>query len=125
MLIEAQQLAALANTVVFDCRFVLTDPAAGRVAYNTGHIPGAHYLDLNNDLSAPAGKHGGRHPLPAPEDFAATLTRYGVGVDTDVVVYDDSRLAFASRLWWMMRALGYRPPAPEANIQVDQRPVMH
>ena len=110
MLIEAQQLAALANTVVFDCRFVLTDPAAGRVAYNTGHIPGAHYLDLNNDLSAPAGKHGGRHPLPAPEDFAATLARYGVGVDTDVVVYDDSRLAFASRLWWMMRALGYRPP---------------
>ncbi|MEP1470597.1 MAG: sulfurtransferase [Halieaceae bacterium] len=110
MLIDAQQLEALADVVVFDCRFVLTDPAAGRLAYQAGHIPGAHYLDLNNDLSATAGKHGGRHPLPEPADFAATLARFGVDVDTDVVVYDDSRLAFASRLWWMMRALGYRAP---------------
>lgn len=110
MLIEAQELAALADVVVFDCRFSLPDPAAGRSAYEAGHIPGAHYLDLNNDLSAPAGAHGGRHPLPGVDDFAATLAAYGVGLRTEVVVYDDSRLAFASRLWWMMRALGYRSP---------------
>ena len=110
MLIEAEQLAALTDVVVFDCRFALTDPAAGRNAYCAGHIPGAHYIDLDSDLSAAAGEHGGRHPLPQPDEFAATLARFGVGLATDVVVYDDSRLAFASRLWWMMRALGYRPP---------------
>ena len=110
MLIEPEQLAAAPDTVIFDCRFALTDPEAGRAAYEAGHIPGAHYLDLNRDLSAPVSEHGGRHPLPAPAVFAKTLARFGVGLQTPVVAYDDSRLAFASRLWWMMRALGYRPP---------------
>jgi thiosulfate/3-mercaptopyruvate sulfurtransferase len=69
-----------------------------------------YYLDLNDDLTGPLASHGGRHPLPDPTIFAATLSRFGVGADTAVVAYDDSRLAFAARLWWLMRALGYRPP---------------
>lgn len=97
--------------VIVDCRFDLADPAAGRGAYERGHIPGAVFLDLERDLSAPRGPHGGRHPLPAPGAVAATLAARGIGLDTPVVAYDDSRFAFAGRLWWMMRALGYRPPA--------------
>ena len=110
MLIEPGQLPAGCNAVVFDCRFSLADPQEGRRLYDQGHIPGAAYLDLNLDLAAAPGEHGGRHPLPEPAAFAATLARFGVGPETEVVAYDDSRLAFAARLWWLMRALGYRPP---------------
>jgi thiosulfate/3-mercaptopyruvate sulfurtransferase len=110
MLIEPAQLLDGHNAVVFDCRFALADPLEGRRLYVQGHIPGAHYLDLNRDLAGPVAKHGGRHPLPDPMIFAATLARFGVGPESEVVVYDDSRLAFAARLWWMLRALGYRAP---------------
>jgi len=109
-LIEPADLLAGFEGVVFDCRFALADPAEGQRLYDAGHVPGAHYLDLNRDLAGPVGAHGGRHPLPDPVAFAATLARCGVGRDTPVVAYDDTRLAFASRLWWLMRALGYRPP---------------
>ncbi|MEM1112110.1 MAG: sulfurtransferase [Pseudomonadota bacterium] len=107
---EIPQHIAQKDTVILDCRFSLADPGAGRALYDAGHIPGAHYMDLNRDLSAPVAEHGGRHPLPAPETFAATLAAVGIGLQTPVIAYDDSRLAFASRLWWMMRSLGYRPP---------------
>ncbi|MDH4040560.1 MAG: sulfurtransferase [Gammaproteobacteria bacterium] len=110
MLIEADQLLAEPPAVVFDCRFSLADAGAGHAQYLQGHIPGAHYLHLNRDLSGPVGGHGGRHPLPEPAVFAALLARHGVGPATRVVAYDDSRLAFASRLWWLLRSLGYRPP---------------
>ncbi|MCB1690471.1 MAG: sulfurtransferase [Halioglobus sp.] len=110
MLIEPGEFARGCNAIIFDCRFSLADPEAGRESYEREHVPGAHYLDLNRDLAGPLGEHGGRHPLPDPAVFAATLARFGVGADSDVVAYDDSRLAFAARLWWLMRALGYRPP---------------
>ncbi len=110
MLIEPEELLAGFDAIVFDCRFSLADPQEGRRLYAQGHIPGAHYLDLNRDLADPVGRHGGRHPLPDAATFAALLGQYGVGPATDVVAYDDSRLAFAARLWWLMRALGYRPP---------------
>ena len=110
MLITAGELAGAGERIVLDCRFSLGDPAEGRALYLRGHVPGAHYLDLNRDLSAAPAGRGGRHPLPDPGQFAATLARYGVGPDSEVVAYDDSRLAFAARLWWMMRSIGFRPP---------------
>ena len=109
-LIQPAELPDAGPCIVFDCRFSLADPEQGRREYLSGHIPGAFYLDLNCDLSGPAARHGGRHPLPRPEDFASTLAGFGVGPSTPVIAYDDSRLAFASRLWWLMRSLGYRPP---------------
>ncbi len=109
-LIEPAQLLAGHDAVVIDCRFSLADPHAGRALYAQGHIPGAYYLDLNLDMAAPLTAHGGRHPLPDPAIFAATLARIGVGPETAVVAYDDSRLAFAARLWWLLRALGYQAP---------------
>ncbi len=52
------------DVVLFDCSFDLADPAAGREAYHQGHLPGAYYLHLDNELSGPKTGFNGRHPLP-------------------------------------------------------------
>ncbi len=93
--------------IVFDCRFTLTDPAAGRRAYGAGHIPGARYADLDADLSAPVAEKTGRHPLPDPKALAQKLSAWGVGVNRQVVVYDDSFNSIAVRMWWLLRWLGH------------------
>jgi thiosulfate/3-mercaptopyruvate sulfurtransferase len=130
MLIEPGELLSGGDAVVFDCRFSLADPQEGRRLYTQGHIPGAHYLDLNRDMAGQVGEHGGRHPLPEAAEFAALLSQFGVGPTTEVVAYDDSRLAFAARLWWLMRALGYRPPrllngGYAGYLQAGGRPETH
>lgn len=93
--------------VIFDCRFTLTDPEAGRQAYLKGHIPGARYAHLDDDLSGPLGPDRGRHPLPDPRVLAEKLCQWGVGVNKQVVVYDDSFGAMAVRMWWLLRWLGH------------------
>ncbi|MBE9141093.1 sulfurtransferase [Nodosilinea sp. LEGE 07088] len=97
--------------VVVDCRFALADPHQGRQQYTQSHVPGAWYVDLNQDLSGPVQRHGGRHPLPPIEDLTTLLTTIGVmskGSDSTLVVaYDDSQFAFAARLWWLLRYLGH------------------
>lgn len=95
------------SVVVVDCRFALADPQLGQQQYLEGHIPGAYYLDLNQDLSSPVEKHGGRHPLPNVEELTTKLSGMGVTSETLVVAYDDSRFAFAARLWWLLRYLGH------------------
>jgi thiosulfate/3-mercaptopyruvate sulfurtransferase len=106
-----RELAGKTRVAVIDCRFDLTDPEAGRRAYLKGHIPGAHYADLNKDLSAPISPNSGRHPLPTPQDFAATLSGWGIGTATQVIAYDDAGGSFAARLWWLLRWLGHRSVA--------------
>ncbi len=99
------------NVVVVDCRFSLGDAGAGERLYHEAHIPGAHYLHLDRDLSGAKGLHGGRHPLPRERDFVSKLREIGVDSKSDpsrVVVYDDSRFAFASRLWWLLRYYGHQ-----------------
>jgi thiosulfate/3-mercaptopyruvate sulfurtransferase len=97
---------------LLDCRFTLADPAAGALEHARGTIPGALHAHLDHDLSGPviAGTTG-RHPLPSREGFAATLGRWGVGADAQVVAFDDMGGAFAARLWWMLRWLGHRAVA--------------
>jgi thiosulfate/3-mercaptopyruvate sulfurtransferase len=97
--------------VVVDCRFILTDPGAGRRSYAVGHIPGARYAHLDDDLSAPITATTGRHPLPDPVTLAGKLGAWGIGNDTQVVVYDDSFGSIAARLWWLLRWLGHEPVA--------------
>ena len=106
-----RDLVGKPEIAVIDCRFDLMDPGAGRRAYLQGHIPGARYADLNEDLSAPITATSGRHPLPAPDEFAGTLARLGVGKATQVVAYDDSAGAYAARAWWMLRWVGHRAAA--------------
>jgi thiosulfate/3-mercaptopyruvate sulfurtransferase len=108
--VDAETLAVLlgdGRLRLFACRFDLADPEAGRAAYARGHLPLARYSDLNRDLSAPVTASTGRHPLPAPERFEATLRDWGVGRESIVVAYDDRAGAYAARLWWMLRWLGH------------------
>ncbi|MEG4321446.1 MULTISPECIES: sulfurtransferase [unclassified Microcoleus] len=96
------------QVVIIDCRFSLADPELGEKQYQESHIPGAFYLDLNRDLASAVGTHGGRHPLPNIEELADKLSAIGINSpETLVVAYDDSRLAFASRLWWLLRYMGH------------------
>ncbi|NJR57208.1 MAG: sulfurtransferase, partial [Acaryochloris sp. CRU_2_0] len=89
-------------------RFSLQEPELGRSTTNDlNHIPGAYYLDLNQDLAGPVQTHGGRHPLPNPQPLAAKLSAMGITSETLVIGYDDSRFAFAARLWWLLRYLGH------------------
>ncbi len=93
--------------LVADCRFELGKPESGFAAWRAGHIPGAVHVDLERDLAATVTARTGRHPLPAIADFAATLSRLGVGPDTTVACYDAGSSAFAARLWWMLRWAGH------------------
>jgi thiosulfate/3-mercaptopyruvate sulfurtransferase len=94
--------------VAVDCRFSLAEPEHGRHDYQTGHIPGAVYAHLNQDLSSPVipGRTG-RHPLPDLDLFTGKLSAWGIDSDVQVIVYDDSGGAMAARLWWMLRWLGH------------------
>jgi len=95
------------DVVLFDCSFDLADPAAGREAYHQGHLPGAFYLHLDNELSGPKTGFNGRHPLPDAELFAARLRALGVNDGSLVVAYDAQGGMFAARLWWLMRWIGH------------------
>ena len=109
-LIEPAELAAHTDDTdwaVLDCRFELLRPEAGASAYAQGHIPPAIYAHLDRDLSGPVTPTSGRHPLPAPEAFAATVGRWGIDENVQVIAYDQSNGAHASRLWWLLRWLGH------------------
>lgn len=108
---DLRERLAVPGLCVIDCRFELQNPGAGREQYLRARIPGARYADLNRDLSAAVTEHSGRHPLPAPRDFAATLSALGVGNDSQVVAYDAQDGSFAARLWWMLRWVGHEAVA--------------
>lgn len=92
---------------IADTRFDLKAPGEGRRAYAEGHLPGAIYFDLDEDLSSPPGPTSGRHPLPDMHAFAQKLGARGIGSEHRVVVYDDSGGLFAGRLWWLLRYAGH------------------
>jgi thiosulfate/3-mercaptopyruvate sulfurtransferase len=89
---------------IVDVRWYL-DGRSGLAAYQAGHIPGAVWLDIDNDLSAPATTSDGRHPLPSADAFAAALSRVGIATGQPVVAYDDAGGSIAARLWWMLHVL--------------------
>ena len=111
-LVSAGQLAAeLAGAdapVVLDCRWSLAG-GPDRDGYGRGHLPGAVFVDLDRELSAPPGRDGsgGRHPLPDPGVFEAAMRRAGVGADRPVVAYDDWGGHAAARCWWLLRHHGH------------------
>lgn len=108
-LMDARATASAAPTLrVVDARFSLADPQSGAALYAQGHLPGALYADLNRDLSDPGRTGHGRHPLPDSDAFAARLGAWGIGPETEVVVYDagDGSMA-AARLWWLLRLIGH------------------
>ncbi|HGM5579178.1 TPA: sulfurtransferase [Pseudomonas putida] len=111
-LITPQQLAERLDSpglVILDCRFALEDVDYGQRSYAEGHIAGAHFADLERDLSGPVIKgKTGRHPLPEPRRLIERLREWGLDKDSQVVLYDDGPGAFAARAWWLLAWLGKR-----------------
>jgi thiosulfate/3-mercaptopyruvate sulfurtransferase len=104
--VDAAWVAAHRDEVVLaDVRWYL-DGRSGRAAYAAGHLPGAIFVDVDADLAGAPGA-GGRHPLPAPDAFAAAMGRLGIGDADTVVAYDDAGGLIAARLVWMLRATGH------------------
>lgn len=96
---------------IIDCRFSLDDTERGRRDYLQGHIPGAVYAHLNEDLSAPIiSGVTGRHPLPTSGQLVQRFSNWGIDENVQVVAYDDwtpASGAVAARLWWSLRWLGH------------------
>ncbi len=95
---------------VVDVRWYLDPARRGREAWRAGHIPGAIFLDVEQDLAAPGGRRGGpigRHPWPDAAQVARVMTAAGIGDETQVVAYDDQAGAVAARLWFLLRAFGH------------------
>lgn len=93
---------------VVDARFSLTDPGQGTREYDNGHVPGALYAHLDDDLSGSVIRgRTGRHPLPAVDQATELFSRWGIDDHVQVIVYDDTSGSVAARLWWMLRWLGH------------------
>jgi thiosulfate/3-mercaptopyruvate sulfurtransferase len=101
----AAELAAGQPPVLLDVRWRLGGPP-GIDSYRAGHLPGAVFVDLDRDLSAPPGP-GGRHPMPPAEAFQAAMRRAGVSDGQRVVAYDDGDALPAARAWWLLRYFGH------------------
>ncbi|HWP17946.1 MAG TPA: sulfurtransferase [Burkholderiaceae bacterium] len=111
-LIRADELRALVDggakdLVILDAGFDLAAPDAGQHAYDEGHLPGAHYVHLERDLSGPKTGRNGRHPLPDRAEFARRIARWGVTPASQVVVYDRQGASFCARAWWMLKWIGH------------------
>ncbi|KPA97453.1 sulfurtransferase [Pseudomonas asplenii] len=111
-LISPQQLAerqARPGLVILDCRFALEDPDYGQRSYAEGHIEGAHFADLERDLSGPVTRGvTGRHPLPEPAALVERLQAWGISADSEIALYDDGPGMYAARAWWLLAWLGKR-----------------
>ena len=92
---------------IYDCRFSLFDKGKGHSAYLSGHIPGASYVHLENDLSGPITSRTGRHPIPKFDLFIERLGALGVEHGSRVVIYDEGPSAQAARFWWLLRWVGH------------------
>jgi thiosulfate/3-mercaptopyruvate sulfurtransferase len=94
---------------IIDCRFSLDDTERGFRDYLNSHIPGAVYAHLDHDLSGKVVPGiTGRHPLPDILSLAETFSAWGIGSNTQVVVYDDCTGTMAARLWWLLNWMGHR-----------------
>jgi thiosulfate/3-mercaptopyruvate sulfurtransferase len=102
----ADRLQSREPVVLADVRWTLGGPP-GEPEYQAGHLPGAHWVDLEHELSGHAVGAGGRHPLPDVAVLTAALRRLGVRVDVPVVVYDAANALAAARLWWLLVDAGH------------------
>ena len=114
-LIQTEELARRIGAPglrIFDCTVYLKPgpdgryvAESGRANYDTGHIPGAAFLDLQAELSNPRSKL--RFTLPPLDKLTKTFAAKGVGHGTSVVLYSHATPTWATRIWWMLRAIGF------------------
>ena len=109
-LITPNELNALINAskdlLILDTRHDLMNTEAG-AAYASAHIPNAHFMHMDTDLSGEKTGTNGRHPLPDIAAFADKLRTIGLNNDTQVVVYDENNGMMAARAWWLLRHIGH------------------
>ncbi|MFE6337600.1 sulfurtransferase [Streptomyces sp. NPDC057806] len=116
-IISATELAADLRgsrpPVLLDVRWQLSvaraagePPFDGRAEYAAGHLPGAVFVDLDEELAAAPGT-AGRHPLPDLAVFGSAMRRAGVSAGRQVVVYDGGQGWAAARAWWLLRWTGH------------------
>jgi thiosulfate/3-mercaptopyruvate sulfurtransferase len=109
VLITATELVTLIEAgeplTILDVRWQVDAPD-GRAAYLQGHIPGAVYVSLEDELSDHTIAGRGRHPLPSGRSIEAAARRWGIRQDGLVVVYDDWNRAGSARAWWVLSAAG-------------------
>ena len=112
-LITVEQLHALdkEKTLILDVRHSLADFAQGRQLYTQSHLPNAHFMDIETDLSGERSGQNGRHPLPEFDALADKLRQLGMNNETQVIAYDDAGGMMAARAWWLLRALGHEAVA--------------
>jgi len=120
--VPAATATALSGAVLADVRWYL-DGRAGRAAFESGHLPGAVFVDLDRWLAGPPGAAAGRHPLPDPDVFAEGMSRAGIADDTPVLGYDDVGGAVAARLVWMLRATGHDAALLDGGLQAWDGPL--
>jgi len=99
--------------IIVDSRFKLSNPDQGQMDYESAHIPGAVYADLDKHLTGPIIKGvTGRHPLPGVEKVSEVFSSFGINSRVQVVAYDDQWGALAAgRVWWLLRWLGHEAVA--------------
>jgi thiosulfate/3-mercaptopyruvate sulfurtransferase len=98
-------VAAGAPVTILDVRWQLTEPD-GRQAHAAGHVPGAVYVSLEDELTDHAVTGRGRHPLPSGSAVQAAARQWGIDEGTTVVAYDDWNRAGSARAWWVLKAAG-------------------
>lgn len=96
------------NLIIFDVRNVLGDDSFGKEEYKKDHIPNAIHVPAEEILTGELEEHGGRHPLPDMHQFADRMKEFGVDDESTVILYDDSDLQMAGRLWWMLKYIGFK-----------------
>jgi thiosulfate/3-mercaptopyruvate sulfurtransferase len=115
VLITAAELSDLlyagGPVTILDVRWRLDQPD-GHAAYLQGHIPGAVYVSLEDELSDHTATGRGRHPLPSGRSVEASARRWGLREGVPIVVYDDWNRAGSARAWWVLTAAGL------ANVRI-------
>jgi len=104
---QLNELLAVTDCRLVDCRSDLMQPGKGHADYLAGHLPGAVFADLETDLADPVTSSSGRHPLPDVERFREILEHWGISNSSQVVAYDYANGALAARLWWLLRWMGH------------------
>ena len=103
---ELQKIHKNSDLMIFD----VSNSKNAKANYETEHIEGAFFVDLNTqlaDIKSDFSK-GGRHPLPEIETFSKTLTDFGISKDKHIIIYDDKNGSNASaRFWWMLKSVGH------------------
>lgn len=107
-LISVAELQALPSSAVrvLDARWQLGRDD-GRERYLAGHIPGAVFVDVENELAGHGAPADGRHPLPSDDVLADAARRWGLREGVPVVVYDGVGMLAAARAWWALRRAGF------------------